>query len=218
MYDLSSISVAITGASGSIYGIRLIEVLLEKGLSIDLIISPAGRIILDEELGLRWGGKREDVERRINEYFKLPPTYSQRQEGVERQIRYFPHDDILAPISSGSCLQEKMVICPCSMGTLSRIAHGYSGNLIERSADVFIKEGRRMVMVPRETPLSPIHLKNMLTLSSMGVYMVPAMPAFYHKPEGINDLVDHAVGKILDVLGIENDLYKRWKGKSDKKF
>ncbi|MFQ5900436.1 MAG: UbiX family flavin prenyltransferase [Thermodesulfobacteriota bacterium] len=203
---MSSITIAITGASGSVYGIRLLEVLLNQGFSINLIISPTGMIILKEELGLKWDGEAKDVERRVNEYFKLSST----PRGEDRQIRYFSPDDLLAPISSGSYLQEKMVICPCSMGTLSRISHGYSGNLIERAADVFIKEGRCLVMVPRETPLSLIHLENMLRLSTLGVCMVPAMPAFYHKPEDINDLINFVAGKVLDVLGIENDLYKRW--------
>lgn len=170
--------VAITGASGAVYGIRLLEVLKEKGVKTECIISDAGREIIKTELKKSVNGYREK--------------------------------DIGAPFSSGSSTADAMVIAPCSMKTLSAVANGYSSNLISRSADVMIKEGKRLILVPRETPLSAIHLENMLKLSRIGVTVLPAMPGFYHGPKKIEDLIDFIVGKILDSLGIENSLYRRW--------
>jgi 4-hydroxy-3-polyprenylbenzoate decarboxylase len=195
-----SVTVAITGASGSVYGIKLIKALLENDFNVNLVISSAGMDVLSHELGLKWQGDAENIEREVKEYFHI------RKEN----IRYFSTDNLLAPLSSGSYQQHLMVVCPCSMGALSRIANGSSGNLIERTADVFIKEGRKLVLVPRETPLSRIHLENMLKLSSLGVTILPAMPAFYTKPEKIDDMVDFVVGKVLDVLKIKHNLFKRW--------
>lgn len=128
------------------------------------------------------------------------------------RLDYFAEDDFFAPVASGSSAPDAMVICPCTMGTLSRIACGNSGTLLERCADVMIKERRPLTLVPRETPLSEIHLENMLRLARLGVRIVPAMPAFYHRPESVDDLVAFVVGKTLDSLGIDNSLYKRWKG------
>ena len=199
MGDLS-VTVAITGASGSVYGIKLIKALLENDFTVNLVITGAGTEVLSHELGLKWQGDAENIERKVKEYFQI------RKEN----IRYFSVDNLLAPLSSGSYHQDLMVICPCSMGALSRIANGSSSNLIERTADVFIKEGRKLVLVPRETPLSQIHLENMLKLSMLGITILPAMPAFYTKPEKIEDMVDFIVGKILDVLNIKNNLFKRW--------
>ena len=131
-----------------------------------------------------------------------------KHEGVE--LNCYSDDDIEAKFSSGSFKVDTMVIVPCSMKTLSAIASGYSSNLITRSADVMIKEGRKLVLVPRETPLTPIHLENMLKLSRIGITILPAMPAFYPRPEKVEDMVDFIVGKILDNIGIENELFKRW--------
>ncbi len=195
------VTVAITGASGAVYGIRLVSSLLEEGCGVDIILSPAGKKVLKEELGLDWEGEREGTEQRIRSYFR----------GYGDLISYHAHDDLLSPLSSGSHGRREMVICPCSMGTLSRISHGASTNLIERAADVVIKEGGKLLLVPRETPLNPIHLENMLKLARIGVIILPAMPAFYHRPEGIDDLIDFLVGKILDRLGIKNHLYQRWR-------
>jgi 4-hydroxy-3-polyprenylbenzoate decarboxylase len=139
-----------------------------------------------------------------------------RQDCQGRELKgvlsYTPPDEMVSPLASGSALRRAMIICPCSMGSLARVASGISLNLIERAADCILKEGGKLVIVPRETPLSRIHLKNMLTLSEMGVSIVPAMPAFYQGPETIEDLINFVAGKVLDTLGVDNDLYRRWNG------
>lgn len=197
-----AITVAITGASGGIYGLRLVEELLKRGDDVSLIISPSGFIILEEELGLRLeGGPLEG----LKDFFKI-----RNPKSKIRNLKYIPSDDLRSHLSSGSSLQRDMVICPCSMGTLARIAHGVSTNLIERTADVILKERGRLLLVPRETPLNQIHLENMLKLCQMGANIIPAMPGFYHNPKKVEDMVDFVVGKVLDALGIENRLYKRW--------
>lgn len=192
--------VALTGASGAKYGIRLAQELLKRGDDVDIIISPSGFLILEEELGLKLSDK--DAERGLRAVLK---------GDLKGSLRHIPSNDLAAGIASGSSIKKAMIICPCSMGTLSRVATGSSTNLIERAADCFLKERRTLVLVPRETPLNSIHLENMLKLSNMGAVILPAMPAFYTKPQSIDDMVDFIVGKTLDVLGIENSLYKRWK-------
>ncbi|MDR0270309.1 flavin prenyltransferase UbiX [Paenibacillus sp.] len=190
--------VGITGASGSIYGVRLIEILLQQGYPVHVVVSNAGWRVLGEELG--WsGGKRGQV---LQEKFSELPG----------QLHYHKVADIGATIASGSFQVEGMVIAPCSMGTLSAVANGASDNLMTRAADVMLKEGRTLVLVPRETPLHAIHLENMLKLARLGVKMIPAMPAFYFHPKTINDLVDFQVGKILDSLRVEHQLFTRWNG------
>ncbi|MBI5253322.1 MAG: UbiX family flavin prenyltransferase [Euryarchaeota archaeon] len=174
------ILLAVTGASGAIYGLRLLKVLKEKSVEVECIVSNAAKKIIKHEIGAA----------------KIPKCYTEK--------------DIEAPFSSGSFSLDAMVVAPCSMKTLSAIASGFSHNLIARSADVAIKEKKKLVLVPRETPISAIHLENMLKLARLGVIILPAMPGFYHKPRKIEDLVDFVVGKILDSLGIENELYKRW--------
>lgn len=195
---MSEYLVALTGASGAVYGVRLVEELLKRGDDVELVISPSGFLILREELGLDLG---KSPAQKLKSYFGK----------VKGRLSYSSYDDLLSPSASGSSLKKAMIICPCSMGTLARIASGISGNLIERAADCFLKERGRLVLVPRETPLNQIHLENMLKLSRMGAVILPAMPAFYTKPETIEDMVDFVVGKTLDSLGIENALYKRWK-------
>ena len=182
--------VAITGASGVIYGKRLLEILREKGVETHLIVSKAAETVIRHELEMT----KKDAERWASQIYNA--------------------DDLCAPLTSGSFQTDGMVVIPCSMKTLAGIAHGYSDNLILRAADVTIKEGRKLVLVPRETPLSAIHLRNMLELARQGVIILPAMPAYYHKPKSINDLVDFVVGKVLDCLGIEHNLLKRWSGVS----
>lgn len=181
--------VAITGASGVIYGKRLLEVLQERKAETHLIISKAAENVVEHELGT-----------------------TARREFEELASNVYDVNDLNAPIVSGSFKTDGMIVIPCSMKTLAGIAHGYSENLILRAADVTLKEKRKLILVPRETPLSMIHLGNMLDLASQGVSVLPAMPAYYHKPEKIEDLVDFVVGKALDLLGIEHELFKRWAG------
>lgn len=188
--------VGITGASGSIYGIRLTESLLSLGFDVHLIITNAGWRVLKEELGFQVTSREEMLAENFG--------------GYEGQVIYHPISDIGATIASGSFLVEGMIIMPCSMGTLSSVAHGASDNLMGRAADVMMKEGRPLVLVPRETPLHAIHLENMLTLSKLGVKIIPAMPAFYHKPQTIDDIVNFLVGKVLDSLRIDHQLFTRW--------
>jgi 4-hydroxy-3-polyprenylbenzoate decarboxylase len=178
--------IAITGCSGVIYGVRLLEACRKLGVETDLIVSQAAEKILELELGKNIGGIRKLATR----------NYSQ--------------DDLAAPLASGSVKMDGMVIAPCSMKTLGAIAGGIADNLITRAADVTLKEGRPLVLVPRETPLNLIHLENMVKLKRAGATILPAMPGFYHKPKEISGLVDFIVGRILDVLGMEHKLYRRW--------
>lgn len=180
--------VAITGASGAVYGRRLLAVLQNKGVETCLIISQAAERVIERELGM---GKK-DLARLATHAYDM--------------------DDLGAPFMSGSFKTDGMIIIPCTMKTLAGIASGYSDNLILRAADVTIKEGRKLIVVPRETPLSVIHLQNMLRVAKLGVTIIPAMPAFYQKPKHIDDLVDFIVGKVLDYLGIEHQLFNRWTG------
>ncbi len=193
---------AITGASGAIYGVRLCQELLQAGVRVTLLVSSNGFVVLQQELGLDWCGSEPELQAQLQQYFHSHGS----------QLLFHGVDNLLAPVASGSSAADGMVICPCSMGTLARIANGTSGNLIERCADVMLKERRPLVLVPRETPLSDIHLENMLRLSRMGARLVPAMPAFYHQPASVDDLVGFMAGKVMDSLGIVNTLYKRWDG------
>ena len=191
---------AITGASGSLYGLRLGGELLKAGYRLTILISRTGFDVIRHETGLDWQASEAEVADRLKLYF----------DDRGKQLEYYAEDNLFAPVASGSSAPDAMVICPCTMGTLSRIACGISGNLLERCADVVLKERRNLVVVPRETPLNEIHLENMLRLSRMGARIVPAMPAFYHKPESVEDLVNFVVGKALDALGVEHNLYRRW--------
>ena len=194
------IILAITGASGVQYGIRLCEELLAAGQSLTLLISPAGFEVLKAEAGFDWNGVEHEVSARLQKHFQVP----------ESRLRYYAGDNLLAPVASGSSAADAMVVCPCSMGSLARIACGTSGNLLERSADVMLKEKRPLVLVPRETPLSEIHLENMLKLARMGTRIIPAMPAMYHAPQTVAQMIDFMVGKVLEALGIEHCLYRPW--------
>ncbi|WP_018751410.1 UbiX family flavin prenyltransferase [Paenibacillus sanguinis] len=196
MNRTKTIVVGLTGASGSIYGIKLIETLLGMQFTVHLVISNAGWRVIKEELG--WDTTNRDEVLRTS-FGALPG-----------KLVYHPIADIGASIASGSFLTYGMIVMPCSMGTLSSIATGASDNLMARAADVMLKEGRPLVLVPRETPLHAIHLENMLKLSRLGVRMIPAMPAFYFGPQTIDDLVAFMVGKVLDNLGIEHALFHRW--------
>lgn len=185
---MKKIILGITGASGSIYGINLLGELKKAGVETHLIVSAAAR----QTIGLETACSLEELHGQSHYHYLS--------------------EDIAAPPASGSFLHHGMAIAPCSMKTLSAIAHGYAGNLITRAADVTIKERRKLLLLVRETPLSPIHLENMLKLARLGVVIMPPVPAFYHRPREIRDLVDHTVARVLDILGIANDLTARWKG------
>ncbi len=196
---MKSLVVAITGASGSIYSLRLIEELLKSRNRVYLVISKQAFSIIRTETGINWAGKTEsDTEKKIQKHFS------------SKNIKYFSEGNLYAPISSGSFFTDGMLVVPCSMKTLSGIANGYASNLIERAADVVLKENRKLLLVPREMPFNTIHLENMLKLARLGVKIVPPIPAFYHKPKDINDIVDFVVGKILDSIEVRHNLFKRW--------
>jgi 4-hydroxy-3-polyprenylbenzoate decarboxylase len=196
-------AVGITGGSGAPYALRLVRALLDTGHEVHLVVSPAGETILQVESGIKLG-------RTLRE--KAAAIAAAIETEKHEALRVFDPMNLAAPISSGSFACAGMVIVPCSTGTLGRIANGISSNLIERAADVMLKERRRLVVVPRETPLNEIHLRNMLTLRQAGADILPAMPAFYHKPRHIADLIDMIVGRVLDRLGVENELFHRWGG------
>jgi len=191
------LAVGITGASGAIYGVRLVQELLKGGHIVHLMITEAGWQVFRDELD--WD--TDDRDRVLQEHF---------QQTYPGTLHYWTLRDFSCPVASGSHRGDGMIVIPCSMGTLSGIAHGASGNLLERSADVMIKEGRKLVLVPRETPLNAIHLENMLKLSKLGVKILPAMPGYYQKPKTMDDLVNFVVGKALDSLDISHSLFRRW--------
>ncbi len=190
--------VAVTGASGPVVGLRVIKE-LAKTAEVYLVLSEQSFSILRHETGIDWNGKsEEEVQRKIRRHFK------------SKKIFAYHEKNFYAPIASGSFKTDGMFIVPCSMKSLAGIASGYSNSLIERAADVAIKEGRPLIISPREIPFSPIHLENMLKLSRIGVKIVPPVLGFYHAPESIDDLVDFAAGKILDVMGVSHHIFKRW--------
>jgi 4-hydroxy-3-polyprenylbenzoate decarboxylase len=197
---MSIYTVAITGASGAPYAMRLLQVLLQGGHRIYLCITGDGRKIVNDEVGILLKGSESDIERAIEQQFTVPSG----------QLRYFDEENMYTPIASGSSPVDAMVVVPCSMKALGAIANGFASNLIERAADVMIKEKRKLILVPREMPLSPIHLRNMLTLAEAGCHIVPAMPGFYHRPKHLQDIVDFVVGRVLDAMGVENTIAARW--------
>jgi 4-hydroxy-3-polyprenylbenzoate decarboxylase len=205
-----NLAVAITGASGAIYGIRLINELLAGGCQVSLLISRAGFSVLQEECELAWNGSPAEVNNHLQEYFATAISVGRDETRYTPGLVYYAEDDFYAPIASGTAAPEAMIVCPCTMGTLGRIAAGLSSTLLERAADVMLKEERPLVLVPRETPLSAIHLENMLKLARLGVRIVPAMPGFYHHPLSLDDLVNFVVGKIMDTLQIPHKLFQRW--------
>jgi len=220
--------VAITGASGAIYAVRLLEVLIAAGCDVHLSISPAGRLVLKQELNLTVDLEKFQLASLLPDLPQIMSDAKLRamsaRAGVSSdssnvlavstkepgKIIYHHFHNLMAPVASGSFLTSGMVVCPCSGGTLSSIAHGLSNNLIERAADVHLKERRRLVVVPRETPLSTIQLDNMKRCADAGVVVLPAMPGFYHGVKTIQDLVDFVVARICDQLGIEHCLMRRW--------
>jgi len=184
---MKKIVVGITGASGSIYAVRLIDVLREQGIEVYAVITDSGQRVLDYECGMTM----EELSRRVDVLY--------------------PNTDVGAAIASGSFRMDAMVVLPCSMKTAGAIAHGVTDDLLTRAADVTLKEGRRLLLVPRETPMHEIHLENLLRLARAGAVIMPAAPGFYHRPETLDDLVNMMVGKILDRLGIEAELFTRWR-------
>ena len=195
-----AISLAITGASGAPYALRLLECLLRAGRRTCLMISPAGQIVLAHESGLKLPGRPAEVEVFFNKHYGIKPGL----------LTVLGRDQWFSAPASGSGAPASMVVCPCTSGTLSAIANGASDNLIERAADVVIKEQGKLILVPREMPLSAIHLENMLKLARLGVVIMPANPGFYHEPKEISDLVDFVVARILDHLGVAQDLVPPW--------
>jgi flavin prenyltransferase len=197
----SDLVVAITGASGAPYAIRLLEVLLGAGRTVHLTMSPAAVEVLATETG-RTVDLAED---------RFDPDALIRDDAVDcSRLNYHNYRNFRAGIASGSFLTGGMVVCPCSMGTVSAIAHGLSQNLIHRAADVHLKERRKLIVVPRETPLGLVQLRNLTTLAEAGAVVLPAMPAYYTHPRSIADMVDFVVARICDQLGVEHRLLKRW--------
>jgi len=178
--------VGISGASGVIYGVRFLEALHRKNIETHLLLTPIAEKVLKQE------------------------TNFKKQKLIELATYHYKINDLAAPISSGSFLTQGMVIIPCSMKTLAGISYGYSDNLLLRAADVNLKEKRTLIIVPRETPLRKVHLENMLRLANEGATILPAMPGFYYNPKTLDDVIDHIVGKVLDILRIEHNLYQRW--------
>jgi flavin prenyltransferase len=194
-----SLVVAITGASGFPYAVRLLDVLLRAGRTVHLVISPAGVEVAKHELGLAI-----DLAR-----FDAAALFGPEVPDLAR-LRYHHYRDFTAGIASGSFRTAGMAVCPCSMGTVAAIAHGVSENLIHRAADVHLKERRKLVLVPRETPLGLIQLRNLATAAEAGAVILPAMPGFYTRPRSVEDMVDFVVGRVCDQLGVEHHLLRRW--------
>jgi 4-hydroxy-3-polyprenylbenzoate decarboxylase len=192
------IIVGITGASGAIYAVRLLETLLAAGRDVHLTISPSGRDVLQHELQLALD---------LNKFDATDLKLSGKMEGG---LQYYRHDDFMAPMASGSFLTAGMVICPCSGTTLSAVAAGAANNLVQRAAEVQLKERRKLVLVPRETPLSMAHIDNMRRVTEAGAVVLPASPGFYHDARTVDDLVNFVVARVCDQLGVEHSLAKRW--------
>lgn len=197
---MQEVTLAFTGASGAPYGWRLLELLLAQGIRVHLLISSAARVVFVTEHNIKLAGAPDKCTEQLQSHF---------QSG-KGQLTVYGKDDWFSPVASGSAAPKQMVICPCSTGTVAAIACGASDNLIERAADVVIKEGGKLILVPRESPLSAIHLENLLKLARLGVTIMPAAPGFYHQPQQISDLVDFMVARILDQLGLKQQLTARW--------
>ncbi len=195
-----TVSIALTGASGAQYGLRLVQCVLEAGCTVYLMLSSAARVVINTETELTLPEGFDDQWQVLMDYFGSDKT----------RLRMFSREDWFSPVASGSSSPSSLVICPASGGTMSAIAHGASNNLIERAADVALKERRQLIVVPREMPLSDIHLENMLKLSRMGAVVMPASPGFYQQPKTVNDLVDFVVARILDQLGIDQKIFPKW--------
>jgi len=195
-----TICLALTGASGMPYGIRLLECLLAAGCRVQLLYSQVAQIVARQEMDLELPSRAGEAQALLRERYAALPG----------ELKVYGRDEWFAPVASGSNAPDAMVVCPCTMGTLAAIAQGLASKLIERAADVAIKEGRKLILVPRETPFSAIHLENMLRLARAGVVILPPSPGFYHRPQRVDDLVDFVVARILDQLAVPHALMTRW--------
>jgi len=195
-----AIALALTGASGAAYGLRLLEVLLAAGNTVYLMVSPPGRMVLQMEADIALPSRSGEIRDILGERFGAAPD----------QLQVFGNEDWMAPLASGSNVPRAMVVCPCTSATLANIASGASRSLIERAADVVLKERRQLLLVVREMPFSVIHLENMLKLARLGVTIMPPCPGFYHRPQTVAELVDFVVARVLDHLDIEQQLVPRW--------
>jgi flavin prenyltransferase len=213
---MSPFVLAITGASGAAYAVRLLHVLVASGREIHLLVSPSGKAVVKQELGIELNLERFDVRALVEYQFPASWIAGSKQGVVSAKsmeaagIHYYHHADFMAPVASGSFLTGGMVICPCSGTTLSGVASGTSSNLIQRAADVHLKEGRKLILVPRETPLSLIQIDNMRRAAEAGAVVLPAMPGWYHGVTCLMDQIDFVVARVLDQLGVEHELMKRW--------
>ena len=197
-----TICLALTGASGMPYGLRLLDCLLAAGCRVQLLYSQAAQVVARQETDLELPSRPADARQAL--LARLPSAVN------PENLQIYGREEWFAPVASGSNPPDAMVICPCSMGTLAAIAQGLADNLIERAADVVLKEGRKLVLVPRETPFSVIHLENMLRLARAGACIVPPSPGFYNHPQTIADIVDFVVARVLDQVGVPHTLMQRW--------
>ena len=196
-----TICLALTGASGMPYGLRLLECLLAAGCRVQLLYSPAAQVVARQEMDLELSSRPTETRAAL----------LARHAAVDpEKLAVFGREEWFAPVASGSNPPDAMVVCPCSMGTLAAIAQGLADNLIERAADVVLKEGRKLILVPRETPLSAIPLENMLRLARAGAVILPPSPGFYHRPQTVGDVVDFVVARVLDQLAVPHALLRRW--------
>ncbi len=197
---MKTITLALTGASGMPYGMRLLQCLLQSGVRVQLVYSQAAQIVAKQEMDFVLPARPQDAEKILRERFGA----------FSGELKVYGRDDWFAPMASGSNPGDAMVICPCTMGTLGKIAAGISDDLICRAADVMLKEKRTLILVPREMPFSAIHLENMLKLSHAGAVIMPPNPGFYYHPQSVQELVDFVVARVLDHLGVPQSLTKRW--------
>ena len=198
--SLKTLTIAMTGASGAPYTLRLLEICLQTDIHLQFICSPPAQIVLGMESDLKLTGSPQKIQQQLATWFDTDPS----------RISVFAKDQWTSPAASGSSVADAMVVCPCTMGTLAAIAAGTSENLIHRAADVIIKEQKKLILVPRETPFSSIHLENMLKLSNLGVVILPPNPGFYQGVSQLSDIIDFVIARILDQLGIENEISPRW--------
>ncbi len=198
--SVQTVIIAMTGASGAAYTLRLLECCLQAKIQIQFITSQPGQVVLGMETDLKLTGAPQKMRQQLADYFNSDPSL----------ISVFAKDQWTAPVASGSSVADAMVVCPCTMGSLASIAAGTGENLIHRAADVVIKERKKLILVPRETPFSSIHLENMLKLSNLGVVILPPNPGFYQGVTRVSDLVDFIVSRILDHLGVDNNISPRW--------